>query len=157
MTLWDPIDCSLPGSSVHGILQARILEWAAMPSSRGIYSGIEPTSPTSPALARRFLTTSTTWEAFLKHLNLKASYVLVLVFMVGGCTLEHRASLSTGSMSWQAVTAAPTTVTCTQEVSMVWMNACLCSLTRNSSRNSPVLFKTETTEQIINEWVQLPF
>ena len=28
------MDCSLPGSSVHGILQARILEWAAMPSSR---------------------------------------------------------------------------------------------------------------------------
>ena len=30
-----PIDCSLPGSSVHGILQARILEWVAMPFSRG--------------------------------------------------------------------------------------------------------------------------
>ena len=34
-TLCDPIDCSLPGSSVHGILQARILQWVAMPSSRG--------------------------------------------------------------------------------------------------------------------------
>ena len=33
-TLCDPLDCSLPGSSVHGILQARILEWVAMPSSR---------------------------------------------------------------------------------------------------------------------------
>ena len=33
-TLCDPMDCSPPGSSVHGILQARILEWAAMPSSR---------------------------------------------------------------------------------------------------------------------------
>ena len=31
----DPLDCSPPGSSVHGILQARILEWVAMPSSRG--------------------------------------------------------------------------------------------------------------------------
>ena len=31
------MDCSLPGSSVHGILQARILEWAVMPSSRGSY------------------------------------------------------------------------------------------------------------------------
>ena len=30
-TLCDPIDCSLPGSSVHGILQAIILEWVAMP------------------------------------------------------------------------------------------------------------------------------
>ena len=35
LTLCDPMDCSLPGSSVHGILQARILEWAAMPFSRG--------------------------------------------------------------------------------------------------------------------------
>ena len=35
LTLGDPMDCSPPGSSVHGILQARILEWVAMPSSRG--------------------------------------------------------------------------------------------------------------------------
>ena len=34
-TLCDPMDCSPPGSSVHGILQARILEWLATPSSRG--------------------------------------------------------------------------------------------------------------------------
>ena len=34
-TLCDPMDCSLPGSSVHGILQARILQWVVMPSSRG--------------------------------------------------------------------------------------------------------------------------
>ena len=36
-TLCDCMDCSPPGSSVHGILQARILEWVAMPSSRGIF------------------------------------------------------------------------------------------------------------------------
>ena len=35
LTLCNPTDCSLPGSCVHGILQARILEWVAMPSSRG--------------------------------------------------------------------------------------------------------------------------
>ena len=34
-TLWDPMGCSLPGSSVHGILQARILEWVAISFSRG--------------------------------------------------------------------------------------------------------------------------
>ena len=34
-TLCDPRDCSPPGSSVHGILQARLLEWVAMPSLRG--------------------------------------------------------------------------------------------------------------------------
>ena len=34
-TLCNPVDCSLPGSSVHGIRQARKVEWVAMPSSRG--------------------------------------------------------------------------------------------------------------------------
>ena len=34
-TLYDPMDCSPQGSSVHGILQARILEWVAMPFSKG--------------------------------------------------------------------------------------------------------------------------
>ena len=33
--LRDPVDCSLPGSSIHGILQARILEWVAISFSRG--------------------------------------------------------------------------------------------------------------------------
>ena len=35
LTLCDTVDCSPPGSSVHGVLQARILEWVAMPSFRG--------------------------------------------------------------------------------------------------------------------------
>ena len=35
LTLCDPMDCSPPGSSVHGILQARILEWVAISFSRG--------------------------------------------------------------------------------------------------------------------------
>ena len=30
LTLWDPVDCSLPGSSTHGIFQARVLEWVAI-------------------------------------------------------------------------------------------------------------------------------
>ena len=45
-TLCDPVDCSPPGSSVHGILQARVLEWGAIPFSRDLPSpGIEPGSP----------------------------------------------------------------------------------------------------------------
>ena len=35
LTLCDPVNCSPPGSSVHGILQTRLLEWVATPSSRG--------------------------------------------------------------------------------------------------------------------------
>ena len=35
LTLYDPMDCSLPGSSIHGIFQARVLEWIAISFSRG--------------------------------------------------------------------------------------------------------------------------
>ena len=61
-TLGDPI-YSPPGSSVHGILQARVLKWIAFPFSRWSSDpGIKPASLTSPALAGRFLTTSATWK-----------------------------------------------------------------------------------------------
>ena len=65
LTLFDPVDCSLPGSSVHGILQARILEWVTLPSSRENLPDLEikPMSLMSPAKAGRFFTPSTTWEA----------------------------------------------------------------------------------------------
>ena len=45
--LCDAMDCSLPGSSVHGLLQARILEWVTIPSPGDLSNpGIEPRSPT---------------------------------------------------------------------------------------------------------------
>jgi len=45
-TLCDPVDCSLPGSSVYGILQARILEWVAISFSRDLPKpGNETRSP----------------------------------------------------------------------------------------------------------------
>ena len=51
-TLCDPVDCSPPGSSLHGIFQAKILEWVAISSSRGSPDpGIEPASLMSPVLA----------------------------------------------------------------------------------------------------------
>ena len=54
-TLRDPVDCSLPDSSVHGILQAKILEWTAIPSSKGP-SRPQRSNPRllSPALVGRF-------------------------------------------------------------------------------------------------------
>ena len=67
------MDHSLPGSSVHGILQARTLEWVAMSSSRDLpNSGIEPTSLMSPALAGEFFTTSATWEVYFRHVGVHA-------------------------------------------------------------------------------------
>ena len=57
-------DWSLSGSSVHGILQARILEWGAMASSRGSSSHRDQTHISYVScLAGGFFTTSTTWEA----------------------------------------------------------------------------------------------
>ena len=52
------MNCSLLGSSVHGILQARILEWVAISSYRDLpVSGTEPASLVSTALAGGFFTT----------------------------------------------------------------------------------------------------
>ena len=63
LTLCNPMDHSLPGSSVHGILQARILEWVAT-SPRGLPNpGIEPGHLHQSALAGGFFTPSATWEA----------------------------------------------------------------------------------------------
>ena len=56
LTLCNPMDCRLPGSSVHGIFQARILEWIAIFFSGDLPDpGIEPASPTR---AGRFFTTA---------------------------------------------------------------------------------------------------
>ena len=52
-TLCDPMDCSLLGSSVHGILQTRILEWVAVPFSRGSSHSRDRTQV--PLIAGRFL------------------------------------------------------------------------------------------------------
>ena len=58
VSLCDPMDYSLLGSSVHGILQARILEWVAISSPGDLPDpGIKPMSCLSPALARGFFTT----------------------------------------------------------------------------------------------------
>ena len=63
LTLCDPMDCSLPGSSVHGILQARILEWVAIPFSKGIF----PTQGSNSGIlhCRQFLYQGATREALI--------------------------------------------------------------------------------------------
>ena len=55
-TLCDPVDCSLPGSSVLGILQARILEWVAIPFSR---------RSSQPRDGMQCLTSNLHWQAAL--------------------------------------------------------------------------------------------
>ena len=79
-----PVDCGLPGSTVHGISQARILEWIAISFLRGSSQlGIEPISP---AFAGRFFTT----EPPGKSNNL----VVKFLFLSHFCVLEHLLPLS---------------------------------------------------------------
>ena len=59
VSLCDPMEYSPPGSSVHGILQARILEWIAMPSSKGSWTQGLNLHLLFSALAGRLFT----WEA----------------------------------------------------------------------------------------------
>ena len=66
-TLCNRMDCSPPGSSVHGILQARILEWVVMPSSRG---SSQPRDRTCVSwIASGFFTTEPPGKPNLFHSN----------------------------------------------------------------------------------------
>ena len=68
--LCNPVDCSLPGSSLHGILQARILEWVAISFPRDCPDpGIKPGSP---ALQADALTSEL--EAFIDQKEKKVWY-----------------------------------------------------------------------------------
>ena len=60
LTLCNPMDCSLPGSSVHGMLQARTLEWVAISSSKGSSQPRDQTQVSSTA--GRVFTIWATWE-----------------------------------------------------------------------------------------------
>ena len=61
LTLCDPLECSPLGSSLHGILQARILEWVAISFSKGSSWSRDQTQVSMcPSLASEFFTTSTT-------------------------------------------------------------------------------------------------
>ena len=85
LTLCNPMTCSLPGSSVRGILQARILEWVAVTFSRGSSWRRDWTRVSCVScMTGRFFTTSATWEApgllrsvsVLKHFRI--SYIFSL-------------------------------------------------------------------------------
>ena len=70
-TLCDPMDCSPPGSSVHGIVQAKVQEWVAISFSRGS-SRTQGMHPGLPHCRQIILLSEPTWEvlcvSFTKHL-----------------------------------------------------------------------------------------
>ena len=66
-TLCDPMDCSLPGSSVRGVLQAGILEWVSFPVSRNLPDpGIKLVSSVFPSLQADSLPLSNQGSPFLR-------------------------------------------------------------------------------------------
>ena len=73
LTLWDPMDHSPPGSSVHGILWARILEWVAISFSRGFSQPRD--QPRVSCIAGRFFTIWTTRGA---NVGLAEDFVQIL-------------------------------------------------------------------------------
>ena len=82
LTLWDPMDCTLPGFSVHEILQARILEWIAMSSSRGSSQPRNPTCVSNiSCFGRHILYHWATWEAWFMVIliSYQASLITQLV------------------------------------------------------------------------------
>ena len=77
LTLCNLVDCSLPGSSVHGILQARILEWLAVPFSR---RSLQPRDQTQVShIAGRFFTSQATWK--LKNTGVGSLSLLQWIFL----------------------------------------------------------------------------
>ena len=81
--LCNPMYYSPPGSSVHGIFQAGMLEWVSIPfSGKSSWPRDWPASLMSPALTGGFLTCSTTWEAIL----LSSCYFFIVSLIQPGCS-----------------------------------------------------------------------
>ena len=91
-SLSNPVNCSPPGSSVHGILQARILEWVAVPFSRG---SSQPRDWTQVSfIASGFLTIWATKEALMNlcwhHIN---NYLKSVVYIIVHIDVGHSVDL----------------------------------------------------------------
>ena len=92
LTLCNPKDCSLPGSSVHGILQIRVLEWVAVPFSRG---SSQPTDWTPVShIVGGFFTIWVTREA--QNFKWKCQSLGRIQLFVTPWTVGHQALLSMG-------------------------------------------------------------
>ena len=84
LTLCDPLDCSPPGSSIHGILQARILEWVATSSSRGSSQPRDQTHVSCVSSTGRWMLYHwATWEdcIYIYGLHIPLRFKLSIWFM----------------------------------------------------------------------------
>ena len=90
-----PMDCSPPGSSVHGILQVETLEWVALPSFRGSSGPRDQTCVSSVScIGRRVLYPSATWEAPV-FLQIYLKKLLVYYYFFSICNTKE------GSVTFQ--------------------------------------------------------
>ena len=115
LTPCNPMDCSLPGSSVHGILQARILEWVAISYSRG--SSHPGTEFRSPALQADSLLSELQGKS-LRNFFIKFDPVSYMLLLLLSCfsrvrlcatpqTAAHQAPLSLGFSRQEHWSALP--------------------------------------------------
>jgi len=93
-TLCDPMDCNPPGSSIPGILQARILEWVAMPSSRGSSWPGDWTCLLSLFHGR--------WNA-LSHLESPGDILIAHLFLLWRSIYSHPSSWITALSWWRGL------------------------------------------------------
>ena len=80
------MDCSPPGSSVHGILQAGILEWVAIPFSGDLPDPLA--EPESPALQADSLPSEPLGKLFLNHTNDRFSVVFKYLFSLNAAEIN---------------------------------------------------------------------
>ena len=105
LTLCDPVDCSPPGSSVHGILQARRLEWVAISFSRGSSRPRDRTQ-VSRIAGRRFnlwATREYQYTAILilkDHIKFHYPFSIVLLFALSAKLLPLKKQNKTSHSSW---------------------------------------------------------
>ena len=98
-TLCDPMDCKLPGSSVDGIFQARILEWVALPPPGDLaHPGIEPTSPVSPASQAESLPAEPSGKPILCFTTVKKKFF----FLIQNSRLQKVSTILGETVLWVA-------------------------------------------------------
>ena len=104
LTLCDPMDCSMPGSSVHGISQARILEWVAISFCRG--SSWPKDGTQVSCIAGRLFTVWTTREILFlpltKFLPSIASLIFIFrIFIIDNKGIYHFMNIFILSSYWK--------------------------------------------------------
>ena len=148
-TLCDPMNCSPPGSSVHGILQARILEWVVIPFSRG--SSWPRTEPGSPALQTDFYPLSHQGSPVLVFLcpiilfsfsHLSCPRTPVLPNMLAKLFPKMDSTTQTcggfGNTYHRSATPAFCTCVAVREVSLISGNFCMLSLYSSKAQLLPL-------------------